>query len=58
MEIVLKDKERLLQSVLDYGVAINNSCYESEYGAAKGMEEWDAETKRLWEEIKNLVDTL
>lgn len=49
-------KGLLLQLILDYGVAINDGCYESECGTMQGYEECKAEEDRLLEEITKMIE--
>lgn len=49
-------KGLLLQLILDYGVAINDGCYESECGTVQGYEECKAEEERLLEEITKMIN--
>lgn len=45
----------LIQLVQDYGVAINDGCYESECGSLRAMEQCHEEEKRLLAEIIKMI---
>ncbi len=49
-------KGLLIQLVQDYGVAINNGCYESQCGSFEAMVECHEEEKRLLKEITKMVE--
>lgn len=49
-------KGLLIQLVQDYGVAINNGCYESACGSVKDCENWVAEENRLLAEIIKMIN--
>lgn len=48
-------KGLLIQLVQDYGVAINDGCYESECGFLRAMEQCHEEEKRLLAEIIKMI---
>ena len=49
-------KGLLIQLVQDYGVAINDGCYESECGSLQAMAECHEEEKRLLKEIIKMIE--
>ena len=49
-------KGLLIQLVQDYGVAINDGCYESECGTLGAMAECHEEEKRLLKEIIKMIE--
>lgn len=48
-------KLRLMTLILDYGIAINDGCYESECGSLRAMEQCHEEEIRLMEEITKMI---
>ena len=48
-------KQALLELIKDYGVAINNGCYESECGSFEAMLSCHEEEKRLLQEITQMI---
>lgn len=49
-------KGLLIQLVQDYGVAINDGCYESECGSIQAMVACHEEEKRLLKEIIKMIE--
>ena len=57
-EVMSKEDRKglLIQLVQDYGVAINDGCYESECGSLQAMTECHEEEKRLLAEIIKMIE--
>lgn len=49
-------KDKLISLVKDYGGAINDGCYESEYGSIQSMLACHEEEKRLLKEIIKMIE--